>query len=517
MSRAYAIADDAGMRAARAFARVVGVDVGGALNLVGALIKWLSLAFLFPVAVGLIYGDPIWPFLVAGAATAVFGEGLQRATDGKERVGAREGYLVVSLLWVLVAVFGALPYVLAVPQLSRPVDALFESMSGFSTTGSSVLVDIPALTHAMLMWRQFTTWIGGVGIIVLFLAVLPRLRIGGRQALFKTEMPGPELPLATTIRAAGRRFIVLYVAITGLEAAILVVFGWTGIDPRMNPFNAVAHAFATIATAGFSPEARSVEAFAPASQWVIVIFMLVAGTNFALLYAGIVARRAGVFARDEEFRIGLLVVAAAALIVVVELLSSGTLHGATAVRAGVFNTVSMLTTTGFATADFNHWTPLTALVLFGVALLGASAGSTSGSIKLIRHVVIAKMLRREIDQSVHPHVIAPLRVNGEPIDERALRAIIVFVFLYLGVCAAGALAVLADSALQGVDITAFQSLAASITTIGGVGPGLGFAGPMGSFAPFTDFSTLVLTMLMYLGRLEIVPVLVLFTASHWRA
>ena len=201
----------------------------------------------------------------------------------------------------------------------------------------------------------------------------------------------------------------------------------------------------------------------------------------------------------------------------VELLSSGTLHGATAVRAGVFNTVSMLTTTGFATADFNHWTPLTALVLFGVALLGASAGSTSGSIKLIRHVVIAKMLRREIDQSVHPHVIAPLRVNGEPIDERALRAIIVFVFLYLGVCATGALAVLADSALRGVDVTAFQSLAASITTIGGVGPGLGFAGPMGSFAPFTDFATLVLTMLMYLGRLEIVPVLVLFTASHWRA
>ena len=172
----------------------------------------------------------MWPFLVAGAATAAFGLGLERVTEGKERIGAREGYLVVSLLWLLVAVFGALPYVLAEPQLARPVDALFESMSGFSTTGSSVLTDIPAVSRSMLMWRQFTAWLGGVGIIVLFLAVLPRLRVGGRQALFKTEMPGPELPLATTIRQTARRFILLYVAITALEIAILPRLGLTGID-----------------------------------------------------------------------------------------------------------------------------------------------------------------------------------------------------------------------------------------------------------------------------------------------
>jgi trk system potassium uptake protein len=496
------------VRGTTAFARVVGVDISGAVNLVGALIKWLGLAFLLPFAIAVGYGEPVWPFLVAGGATAGFGLALERATTGKERIGAREGYLVVSLLWLLVAVFGALPYLLAEPQLARVSDALFESMSGFSTTGSSVLTDIPALDRSMLMWRQFTTWIGGVGIIVLFLAVLPRLRIGGRQALFKTEMPGPELPLATTIRATGRRFIVLYVAITALQVAILATFGWTGVDERMTLYNAVAHSLATVATAGFSTDARSLEPFAPASQWVIVVFMLIAGTNFALLYAGIVRRRPVLFARDEEFRIGLLVVAIAAAIVVIDVGD---------VRAGVFNTVSMLTTTGFANADFNLWPSLTALVLFGLTLLGASAGSTSGSIKLIRHIVIAKMLRREIEQSVHPHMVAPLRVNGSPVDERALRAIIVFVFLYLGVCAAGALAVLADSTLQDVHLTAFQSLAAALTTLGGVGPGLGFAGPMGTFAPFSDVSTVVLTLLMYLGRLEIIPVLVLFTASHWRA
>ena len=506
-----------GMRSVSAFARGVGVDVGGALNLVGSLVKYLGLAFLFPAVVAAGYGEPVWPFLVAGAATVGFGLGLERVTEGKERIGAREGYLVVSLLWFLVAVFGGLPYLLAEPQLARPVDALFESMSGFSTTGSSVLTDLPAVSRSMLMWRQFTAWLGGVGIIVLFIAVLPRLRVGGRQALFRTEMPGPELPLATTIRQTARRFIVLYIAITALEIAILAGFGWTGIDRRMTLFNAVAHSFTTVATAGFSPEARSVEPFAPATQWVIVVFMLIAGTNFALLYAGIVGRRPALFARDEEFRVGLVVAALASLIVVVELLTADVLNGADAVRAGVFNAVSAMTTTGFASADFNEWTSLTGLVVFGLALLGASAGSTSGSIKLIRHIVIAKMLRREIDQTVHPQMVAPLRVNGEPVDERALRAIIVFVFLFLGVCAAGALAIMVDCALRGVELTAFQSLAASITTLSGFGPGLGFAGPMGSFAPFSDLSTLILAGLMYLGRLEIVPVLVLFTASHWRA
>jgi trk system potassium uptake protein TrkH len=506
-----------GMRTASAFARAVGVDVGGALNLVGSLIKYLSPAFLFPVGVAVGYGEPVWPFLVAGAATAAFGLGLERITEGKERIGAREGYLVVSLLWLLVAVFGALPYVLAEPQLARPVDALFESMSGFSTTGSSVLSEIPALSRSMLMWRQFTVWLGGVGIIVLFLAVLPRLRIGGRQALFKTEMPGPELPLATTIRQTARRFVVLYVAITALELAILTVIGLVGIDRRMTFFNAVAHSFSTIATAGFSPEARSVELFAPATQWVIVIFMLLAGTNFALLYAGLIGRRPALFARDEEFRTGLLVVALGSAIVVIELITADVLEGGEAVRDGIFNTVSAMTTTGFAASDFTQWTSLTALVLFGLALLGVSAGSTSGSIKLIRHIVIAKMLRREIEQTVHPQMVAPLRVNGAPVDERALRAIIVFVFLFLGVCAAGALAIMVDSALRDVALTPFQALAASIATLSGFGPGLGFAGPMGSYAPFSDLSTFILTALMYLGRLEIVPVLVLFTASHWRA
>jgi trk system potassium uptake protein TrkH len=497
--------------------QTIGVDVSGALNLVGWLVKYLAPAFLFPTAIALGYGEPPWPFLAGGGAMLAVGLGLERLTSGRERIGAREGYLVVALTWVLIAALGAIPYLLAEPQLARPVDAMFESMSGFSTTGSSVLTDVEALSRSMAMWRQFTAWIGGVGIIVLFLAVLPRLRVGGRQALFRTEAPGPELGLAETIRESARRFVVLYVAITVVAALVLATLGWTGVDPHMDLFRAVGHAFTTIATAGFSTEARSIEPFAPATQWALVVFMIVAGTSFALMYAALAGRSVRPFGRDEEFRVYIAVLLIASAVVGVELATEGIFEGEAAVRHATFNVVTMMTTTGFASADFNDWTALTAVVLFGVIMISASAGSTSGSIKLVRHVVIAKMLRRELDQTVHPHRVAPLRVNGVVVDERALRAIIVFVFLYLGVLVVGAVVVLVDCSLRGIELGAFDALAAATTTLGGVGPGLGFAGPMGSFAPFSDLSTVSLTALMYLGRLEIIPVLVIFSRSHWRA
>ena len=495
----------------------LGVDIGGALNLVGYLVTYLSAAFLFPTVVALGYGEPVWPFLAAGAATAGLGLALSRFTRGRERIGVREGYLVISLLWLLVAVAGRCRTSSPTEQLARPVDALFESMSGFSTAGATVATDVPALPRSVLMWRQFTAWLGGVGIIVVFFAVLPRLRIGGRQALFRTEMAGPKLPLAATIRQTARRFMFLYLGLTAVAIAVLGVFGVTGIDPRMTPFNATAAGLAVVATAGFSTEARSMEPFAPVTQWAVVVFMLVAGTNFALLYVGIVRRHVRVLARDEEVRVGLAILGLASLIVIVEIVTADLFTGGAAVRHGVFSTVSMMTTTGFATTDFSTWTPAALVVLFGLTLIGASAGSTSGSIKLVRHITIAKMLRREVDQTLHPEVIAPLRVNGNVVDEPALRAIIVFVFIYLGVCVAGAVTILVDSSLQNVDVTAFQVLADSASVLGGTGVGVGFGGPMGSFAPYSDVSTLILTALMYLGRLEIVPVLVLFTASHWRA
>jgi trk system potassium uptake protein TrkH len=496
--------------------RRIGINVGDALNLVGSLLKPLGLAFVPPAAVAAGYGEPVLPFLGAGAITSAVGAGLEAVTPGRERVGTREAYLVVCVLWLAVAVLGSLPYLFGEPQLSNPVDAFFESMSGFSSTGASVVTDIPAMSPSFLLWRQFTAWIGGLGIIVLFLAVLPRLNVGGRQAMFKTEAAGPEIGFETTIREAARRFVTLYIAITAVEVAVLALLGWTGVDPRMTFFKAVANSMTTIATAGFTTEARSMEAFAPASQWVFVVFMAIAGTNFALLYAALVLRRPGGLRRDEEFRVYLGILVLAPALVLVGLLSSEVSQPA-AFRTSVFSTVSMLTTTGFANADFNLWGPMTALLLFGLLMLGASAGSTSGSVKLVRHLVVAKMLAREIHHTVHPELIAPLRVNGVVIEERTLRSIIVFLFLYIGVWGAGATVIMLDCALRDIPLSAFEALADSGAALSGAGAGLGFAGPMGSFAPFSDISKLVLSIEMYLGRLEIVPVLVILARSYWRA
>jgi trk system potassium uptake protein len=495
----------------------LGVEIGAALNLVGALTRYLSLVFLVPFAVALGYGEPVWPFLITMLVAAVSGWSLERMTAGKERVGAREGYLVVSVSWLLLALFGSLPYLLSgEEQLSSPVDAYFEAMSGFSTTGSSVLTDIEALNHSLAIWRQFTQWLGGMGIIVLFLAVLPRLRVGGRQ-LLELEAPGPEMDLQATVRQVAQRFLLVYVALTALEIVVLTGLAWTRLDSRMSFYEAVAHAFTTIPTGGFSTQARSIEDFGAATQWAITAFMLLAGINFVLLYRGIWRRRPSTFARDEEFRAYLVLLAAASLIVLIELDSQGILAGEAAFRHALFNTVSIMSTTGYASTDFNQWTSLTALVLVGLMFISASAGSTSGSIKLVRHVVIAKSLRRELDQTLHPELISPVRLNGRPIDERTLRAIIVFAFLYIGIAAAGALGILLDSARADVAVTPFQAIAASATTLGGVGPGFGFAGPMGSFDPFSDVSKLLATGLMWLGRLELIPIVVLFTKSYWRA
>ncbi len=509
------------MRGSWAPARIrvptLGVHVGAALHIVGALLRPLGLAYLVPAALAVGYGEPVWSFLLAGALTSGVGAVLVHATRHADPASAREGYFVVASIWLLVAAFGTIPYVAHGADYARFTDALFESMSGFSTTGATVVTDVEGLPRSLAMWRQLTEWIGGLGIIVLFLAVLPRLNVGGRQALFRSEMPGPEIGLEATIRETSRQFVALYVGITVVLFVALAGLWLTGADDEMTPYNAVAHALTTVATGGFSPEARSIEPFAAPTQWVIAAAMIFAGTNFALLFAGVVRRRPAALARDEELRAYLVLLMVATAVVVVALTTTGELRGGEAVRHGFFNTASMMTTTGFASVDFNAWPALATFVLLGVTFLSASAGSTSGSIKLVRHVIIAKMLRRELRHTVHPELIEPLRLNGAVVDERTLRAIIVFVFLFLGTCLLGAVVVLLDCTLRGIDITAYQALAASAAALTGAGPSLGFSGPMGSYEPFSDVSKLVLTAEMYLGRLELVPVLVVFARSYWRA
>jgi trk system potassium uptake protein TrkH len=494
-----------------------GVDVPAALSLVGTLVKYLSLSSLFPAAVALWYSEPFWPFLAAGALLAAGGFLLERV-GRRDRAALREGFLVVALVWLVAAAYGSLPYLfVGTGSLAHPVNALFESMSGFTTTGSSVVTDFGDLSHSLAMWRQFTQWIGGMGIIVLFLAILPRLRVGGRQML-EHELPGPEVePLADTIRSTSGRFVLLYIGLSAAEVAVLTVFGWTGIDPAMGPYEALAHTFSTLSTGGFSTRPESAAAFGAATQWVLVGFMFLAGANFALLFRGLVRRQPRAIARDDEFRLYVVVAAVGSAIILVDLLHRGMGSGEGAVRDSIFQAVSMMTTTGFASVDFNEWSVLAAVTLVGLMFMSASAGSTAGSIKLVRHVLIGRMLRRELVQTIHPEMVSPLRLNNRVVDERALRAVVVFVLLYVAVFAAGALGLVVDSARAGVEVGPFEAIAAAAATLGNVGPAFGFAGPYGSYEPFSDLAKGIMVALMWLGRLEIVPIAVLLTRSYWRA
>jgi len=493
------------------------VDVRGALNVVGTLTKYLSLATVLPAGVAIGYGETPWPFLTAGAIAGAVGWGLERGTRGDVQIGAREGFLVVALVWIFAAGIAALPYVLAgEAQLDNPVDAYFEGMSGFTTTGGTVLTDNEALSRSLLMWRQLTQWLGGIGIIVLALAVLPRLRVGGRQ-LLESELPGPEIEtLNTRIRDTARRIWVLYVGLTVALAGLLWLYAATGVDDEMNGYDAVAHALTTIPTGGFSTRFRSIEEFGAATQWTLVVFMILAGVNFALLYRAIVRRHGRAVARDEELRVYVAVLAVGALVLGAQLLAEDIAGGEAAVRHAVFQSVSVMTTTGFSSTDYAVWPPLALMTLVGLMFMGASAGSTSGSVKIVRHLLLGKLLRRELDQTVHPEIVLPVRLNRKVVDERTLRAVTAFILLYIGLFIVGASLLALDAARTGLDLSVLEAIAASASMLGNVGPALGFAGPFGSYEPFSDVSTVIMTALMWLGRLEIIPIVVLFTRHYWR-
>jgi len=498
--------------------RRVAIDLWAVIHLVGSLGKYLGLAAAFPIAVAVGYGNPFWPFLAAGAITSGLGWALERiAARPDSRLSVREGFLVVALTWLLAATFASMPYLFAGgEQLSSPIDAYFEGMSGFTTTGATVVTDFDDLNESMLMWRQFTQWLGGMGIIVLAIAVLPRLRVGGRQ-LMESELPGPEIgALSERIRSTARRLWALYAGLTGLQALILASIGWLGIDDAMTPFNAVAHAFTTMPTGGFSPEPRSIESFAAASQWVIAIFMIAAGANFALMYRGFVRRRPGVFVRDEEFRLYVALIVIAAAVLTAQVWSYGIAEGEEALRIGLFQVLTIMTSTGYATVDFATWPILSILTLFGLMFVGGSAGSTGGGIKVVRHLLVGKVLRREIDQTLSPESVTPVRLNNAPVDERTLRAIAAFILLYVGLWAVGAAVIAVDIAFTGLSVPGIDPLAISASAIGNIGPAFGVTGPMGSYAPLGDVSKITMIALMWAGRLEIIPVVVLLTRHYWR-
>jgi trk system potassium uptake protein TrkH len=489
--------------------------VSAALNVVGLLVMWLSLALLAPALVAVIYGEPVTPFLASLAIGGSGGWVLQRVTAGAGEFSVRDAFLTVSLAWVAASAVGGLPYIFEGGEIARPVDAYFEAMSGFTTTGSSVMADIEGHGRAILFWRSLTQWLGGMGIIVLAVAILPRMGVGGRQ-LMESEAPGPDLDkLAPRLRDTARRLWMLYVGFTLVEMVLLALLGAAGVAPGMDLYNAVSHGLTTMATGGFSPEGRSLEEFGPWVQWVVTAFMLAAGVNFALWYRALL-RHPRALRRDEEFRLYLLVVAAAtALLTTFLLVGDVYREGHDAVRHAAFQAVSIVTTTGYASADFAAWTPVTFQLLVLLMFVGGCAGSTSGGVKVVRWLVAARAMRREVRTTVHPEAVQTVRVSGRSVEERTVRSALAFVLGYVVLAGIGTTVLLLDAGARGLDLTPFEGAAAAATTIGNIGPAFGSAGPMGSFAGFSDVSTVAMSTLMWLGRLELLPVLALVTRSYW--
>lgn len=472
--------------------------LGGLLLIVG-LLMWTGIPF------SLIYGSgEAFSFLFSGLICTAFGLPMWFVRSSKrEQLRKRDGYLIVSAGWLLMVSFGALPYLLSGVLPSVP-DALFETVSGMTTTGASVLTDIEAVGEGILYWRSLTQWIGGMGIIVLTVAIFPLLGIGGFE-LFAAEAPGPTSDkLTPRIRDTAKRLWYIYVGLTALLALILLLLG-------MTPFDALNHALTTMATGGFSTKNASMAYYdSPAIQYVVVLFMFLAGTNYSILYLSLLRKMKQVWASDE-FRAYLLIVLVLTVIVTLKVHYETDLSWEQSFRDSIFQIVSVITTTGFVSADYTAWADSLTMLFFVLLFLGASAGSTSGGIKIIRHLVFFKNSGLEFKRILHPNALVPLKINGSAVSGRIITRIIIFLLIYLAIFVVGSIVVSA----MGIDFE--TAIGAVATSLGNVGPGIGKVSPVDNFAWLPDSVKLFLSFLMLLGRLELFTILVLFTPYYWKA
>lgn len=474
------------------------------LNILGKLLVGESFFLFLSLIVSLIYGESdSLAFLKAGLITLVVGSLSYLTSKGvKKDLGKREGYIIVSLVWVVFSIFGCLPYLFsgAIPNVTN---AFFETMSGFTTTGSSILNNIEELPHGILFWRSLTQWMGGMGIIVMFLAILPTLGIGGRE-LFVAEVPGPAPDkLTPRIKETARNLWGLYMLFTLIQTVMLFAGGMTFFD-------AINHSLTTMATGGYSTKQASVGFFtSPYLQYVIIFFMFVAGTNFTLSYAVITGKATKIF-KDEEFRFYTIVVLFFSLVIAIGLFAAGNISGEQAFRDSLFTVVSIITTTGYATADYLLWTPFLGMLIFVLFFVGGSAGSTGGGVKVVRILLLFKNSFYELKRLVHPNAVIPIRYNKHVVDQKTVTNILAFFVFYVIIFMISSILM----SLWTPDI--YSAFSAVATTLGNIGPGFGEVGPMENFYKLPNLAKWFLAFLMMLGRLELFTVLVLFSPSFWK-
>lgn len=474
------------------------------IRVLGFLIFVEGVAMLLALAVSVIYGEyDTKAFLISSGICIGLGGVIAGLTNGtKKDIGKREGFIIVALVWIVFSFFGSLPYILS-NSIPNFTNAFFETISGFTTTGSSILNDIEALPHGILFWRSISQWLGGMGIIVLSLAILPVFGIGGMQ-LFVAEVPGPAPDkISPRIRQTAKTLWVIYLGFTLTEIVLL----WIG---GMSLFDAICHSFTTMATGGFSTKQVSIAHWSsPFIQYVIVVFMFLAGTNFTLSYLALKGKFKSVF-KNEEFKYYVIFILGFTALIFIGLLISSEMGIEKAFRDSLFQVVSIITTTGFATADYLLWTPFLTILIFALFFFGGSAGSTGGGIKIMRIVLLLKNSYYELRRMIHPHAVIPVKFNKRTVDPKIITNVLAFFMLYFIIFAVSTiLFTLIEPDME-------SAMGAVATSLGNIGPGFGNVGPSENFLHISPLGKWFLSFLMLLGRLELFTILVLFSPTFWK-
>ena len=458
-------------------------------------------AMLLPMGVALYYGEDPSPFLKTIGIMVVLGLLSVFALRGQRKFFAREGFFSVGLIWVLSGVFGALPFWFS-GQFGSYVDCFFETISGFTTTGSTILTVIEGLPLGLLFWRSFTHWLGGMGVLILTTALLPFLGINSTH-LIRAESPGPvKSKLVPRASQSSKILYAIYLGLTIIQVLCLRIAG-------MPLYDSFIHAFGTAGTGGFSNRNLSVGAYGnPTFEIIITIFMILFSLNFALYFLVLTGKIKQAL-KSDELRFFLAVTAIATAIISINIAASMPTY-ADAVRTAAFQVASVISTTGFATADFNRWPELSRMLLVILMFIGACAGSTGGGMKCSRILVILRTIKAQVRSIIHPRAVSVVKLDGAPLSDSTVRTIYTYFATYIFITFVSALVVGLDNFSFGTTLTAV------ITCISNVGPGLEAVGPMGNFAAFSPLSKIILSFDMIIGRLEIFPILVLFSRSAWK-
>ena len=469
--------------------------------MLGQMIKLEAAVLLLPALVALIYRETcLWAILATAGVALAVGFALTLLSRPRSQViFAREGFVIVALSWLALSAIGALPFFLS-GEIPSYIDAFFETVSGFTTTGASILTNVEAMSHGLLFWRSFTHWIGGMGVLVLIMAIVPSVS-GRNMHILRAEMPGPVIgKLMPRIRDTAKILYIIYLVLT----AVLILLLLTGGMPL---FDSVVHAFGTAGTGGFGVKADSIAGYSPYLQWIIGIFMLLFGVNFNLYYL-ILIRQVKTALKSRELWLYLAIVVGATATIALNIAPMYNGFEET-VRTALFQTSSIITTTGFATADFNLWPGLSKGILFALMFIGGCAGSTAGGLKVSRVQLLLSTVKRDLRRLLHPRSVGVIKMEGKRLDEASISGASAYFILYFILFAVGCLLLCFES--TGIE----TNLSAMAACFNNVGPGFGLVGPAASYAVYSPFSKLILSFAMLFGRLEIYPLLFVLIPSTW--